>query len=148
VAPVPVLYTRVHRHAQTLGILWLVFAGWTVVQGLIALAFLTGASDHWGWGWSGHTHMMFFPFWGGHMAWLGPIVLVVTCFRAILSAVTGIALMQRQPWGRVLAIVAAVLTLIKPIFGTVLAIYTLWVLAPRLSGQEWDQMTLPGYPRM
>jgi hypothetical protein len=148
VAPVPVLYTRVHRHAQTLGILWLVFAGWTVVQGLIALAILSGANTNWGWGWHGHGDMMIWPFMHGHVPWLVPLVALFLGLRAILSAVTGIALMQRQPWARVLAIVAAVLTLIKPIFGTVLAIYTLWVLAPRLSGQEWDQMTLPGYPRM
>lgn len=144
--PVPVLYNRVHRHAQALGILWLAFAGWSVLQGLIALAFLTGASDNWRWGWSGHSHMMFFPFWGGHMAWLGPVIVAVVGLRVILSLVTGIALMQRKPWARVLAIVVAILTLIKPIFGTALAIYTLWVLAPRLSGQEWDQMTPPGYP--
>lgn len=146
VAPVPVFYTRVHRHIQALGVLWLVFAGWSVLQGLIALAVLTGAASNWGWGWPGHTRMMFFPFWGGHMAWLGPVIVVAVGLRVILSAVTGIALMQRKPWARVLAIVAAILTLLKPIAGTALAIYTLWVLAPRLSGQEWEQMTRPVYP--
>jgi hypothetical protein len=38
----------------------------------------------------------------------------------------------------VLAIVVAVLSLIKIPFGTALGIYTLWVLAPALSGAEWD----------
>ena len=144
VAPVPVFYTRVHRHIQALGVLWVVFAGWSVVQGMIAVAILTGASNHWGW--PGPTRMMFFPFWGGDMAWLAPVIVVVVGLRVILSAVTGIALMQRKPWGRVLAIVAAILTILKPIAGTVLAIYTLWVLAPRLSGQEWEQMTRALYP--
>jgi hypothetical protein len=69
-------------------------------------------------------------------------VVIVTLFlRAILSAAVGIGLLQRAPWARVLAIIAAVLTLIKPITGTILAIYTLWVMAPGLSGQEWDGMS-------
>jgi hypothetical protein len=145
VTPFPVIYNRAHRHAPTLGVLWLVFAGWTVVQGLIAAAILTGASNHWGWMWPGHTRMMFFPFWGGQMAWLGPVVLIIVGLRAALSVVTGIALLQRKPWGRVVAIVAAILTILKPILGTCLAIYTLWVFAPRLSGQEWEQMTQVGF---
>ncbi|MGC8550949.1 MAG: zinc ribbon domain-containing protein [Acidobacteriaceae bacterium] len=143
VAPFPVVYNRVHRHVQTLGILWLVFAGWTVVQGLIAVSILSGVSA---WGMHGRTDMMMWPFWGGHVSWLVPVVAWLLGVRAILSVVTGIALMQRRPWARVLAIVAAILTILKPITGTALAIYTLWVLAPRLSGQEWEQVTLPGFP--
>lgn len=146
VAPVPVLYNRVHRHFQPLWILWLVYAGWTVLQGLIALAVLTGATTRWGWGWHGHGGMMVGPFIYGNMPWLAPVVVLVVGLRVVLSLATAIALQQWWPWARVLAIVAAVLTLIKPIAGTMLAIYTLWVLAPRLSGMEWEQMTWPGYP--
>ena len=143
VAPFPLMYNRVHRHVQTLGVLWLVFAGWTVVQGLIAVSILSGVSV---WGMHGHADMMMWPFWGGHVPWLVPVVALLLGVRAILSLVTGIALMQRRPWARVLAIVTAILTILKPITGTALAIYALWVLAPRLSGQEWEQMTLPGFP--
>ncbi len=145
VTPFPVIYKRVHRHVQTLGVLWLVFAGWTVLQGLIVVLVLSGVSL---WGMHGHTGMMFWPFRGGHVPWLVPVVALILGVRAILSVVTGIALMQRKPWARVLAIVAAILTILKPITGTALAIYTLWVLAPRLSGQEWEQMTTPGFPGM
>lgn len=145
VAPIPVLYNRVHRHLQPLWVLWLVFAGWTVLQGLIAVMILSGVSTHWVWGWHGHGEMMIWPFMNGHVPWLVPVIVVVLGLRVILSAATAIALMQRKPWARVLAIVVAVLTLIKPITGTLLAIYTLWVLAPRLSGMEWEQMTQPGY---
>jgi hypothetical protein len=43
----------------------------------------------------------------------------------------------------VLAIVTAFLTLIRPFTGTALAIYTLWVLLPGASGQEYDQIAEP-----
>jgi hypothetical protein len=46
--------------------------------------------------------------------------------------------MTRKPWGRVLAIIAAILALLKIPFGTALGIYTLWVLAPAASGMEYD----------
>jgi hypothetical protein len=134
--PVPFFYNRVRRHIQALSILWIAYAVWTLFAFAMALPFLAGFSRQW-WFFSGPQH-----FWlGERMPWLLPFITVMLLFRVILSAVTGIALLQRQPWARVLAIVAAVLTVFKPITGTALAIYTLWVMAPGLSGQEWSEMT-------
>ena len=75
--------------------------------------------------------------------WFGslwPIVAVATVFTAALALIAGYGLLQRKPWGRVVAIVAAVLALIKFPFGTALGIYTLWVLAPGASGLEYDSI--------
>lgn len=141
VAPVPVVYNRVHRHYQALWILWLVYAGWTALGYFIALPFLMGMTH--GWFFYGHRPMMLGPFITEHIPWLWPMVTVVVLVRLILSVTAAIALMQRWPGARVLAIVAAVVALIRPILGTLLGIYTLWVLAPGLSGQEWDRMTQP-----
>ena len=55
-----------------------------------------------------------------------------------LLLVTGYALMTRRTWGRVLAIVVGVLSLIAIPFGTAMGIYTLWVLASGVSGMEYD----------
>jgi hypothetical protein len=52
--------------------------------------------------------------------------------------VVGISLLARKPWGRVLGIVVAILSLVKFPVGTALGIYTLWVLAPAESGLEYD----------
>lgn len=140
--PPPWVWTRVHRHLQTMGILWLVYAGWSVLGLLIALPFLSGIFHGWMGPWN-HMHEGFtFPF--GSMPWLVPVITVIVVGRAILCVVTGIALLRREPWGRVLAIVTAILTLIKPITGTILAIYTLWVLVPGMSGQEYDHMVAGG----
>ncbi len=129
---------RVHRNLQTLGVLWLVYAGWTLVGWLIALPFLSGLVGRWSGGsWGPHAFSMF-----PQMNWLIPFVTVLIVARSILSAVTGIGLMRRASWGRTLALITGFLTLIKPITGTVLAIYTLWVLLPAPSAQEYEQIAM------
>jgi hypothetical protein len=68
------------------------------------------------------------------------MVLVMTIGGAALAFLTGFALLNRKPWGRTLAIVAAVLSLIKIPIGTALGIYTLWVLIPGQSGAEYEAL--------
>ena len=67
--------------------------------------------------------------------------------RAILSLAVGFALLTRQSGGRVFAIVIAILTLIKPLLGTLLAIYTLWVLLGRNAGPDYNRMALSSRSR-
>ena len=55
--------------------------------------------------------------------------------------VTGYGLIARKPWARILAIVLGILTMLKLPFGTALGVYTLWVLAPRASADEWQRLT-------
>jgi hypothetical protein len=143
--PPPVIYAppRVERHVQTLGILWCVFGAYRLVVGLIGSAFLLGMA---------HIHRFDgmtpwssgeLPFGSGLMAGLGSLVIVLVVILSVLSFLTGFALLTRKPWGRVLAIVVAILTLIKIPFGTALGIYTLWVLAPAASAAEWDATAQP-----
>ena len=77
------------------------------------------------------------------MLWLPWFITLLVCGRAFLAAITGIGLLRRAPWARTLAIVTSFLTLIKPLTGTVLAIYTLWVLLPAPSRQEYEQIAVP-----
>ncbi len=71
------------------------------------------------------------------LPFLIPIITAAVLVRSVLCVVTGIALLRRRSWARPLAIVAAFLSIIKLPFGTALAIYTLWVLLPGASGQEY-----------
>lgn len=142
-APYP---PRVARHLQTLGVLWLVYAGWSLLRWAMAATFLAGLFGmHGSWIW-GHNMGPFGmgPFCPGapfmHLSWLLPLITVITVGRAALAVITGIALLNHAPWGRVLAIVTGVLTVLKPITGTLLAAYTLWVLVPGHSAQEYDQL--------
>jgi hypothetical protein len=136
VAPAPYFYTRVHRHIQAVSILWIAYAVWTLFGWLLAMSifhgFLGNYFGHWNRGpWAD-------PF--VHLPWLIPVITAVILGRAVLAIITGIALVNRAPWARILAIVAAFLTIIKPITGTALAIYTLWVLLPGASAREYEQM--------
>ena len=131
--------SRVHRHVQTLGILWCVYGVYRAISGIIAGLFLMGMSsgpfmNHWG-------NPGMFPFAGQPwMAGLGSLVAVLLICSAVLSFAVGFSLMTRKPWGRTLAIVVAILSLIKIPIGTALGMYTLWVLAPGASGAEYDSI--------
>ncbi len=117
------LSSRIQRHLQTVGILWIAFAGYSTLHWLLAYTFLRGFF---------HSHVWFMGtpgFMGGMPfanTWWMSVITVIVVARAILSLAVGIAILTRQPWARTFALVVAILTLIKPITGTALAIYTLW----------------------
>ena len=128
--------TRVQRHIQLLATLWLVngilrFAevGSIFIAGQI-LPFLTG------WGMVGHGNWPFdfLPFGlysiGAFLAFFGVAYLLLAW-----------GLFQREPWARVLGLVLGFLALLRPPFGTALGIYTLWVLLPEHSGQEYERLS-------
>jgi hypothetical protein len=59
---------------------------------------------------------------------------------AVLEIVTAWGLFERRQWARVMVLVLGFLALLRFPFGTALGIYTLWVLLPASSGQEYDQL--------
>jgi hypothetical protein len=138
-APVPYARNRVHRHVHAMAILWIVYSLWILLHWGIAVGFLAGFS-HWGHMSNGFDGLYAFPFF--HATWLVPLITAVLVGRAILCLVTGMGLLRRTSWARILAIVTAFLALIHPFTGTILGIYTLWVLLPSASGQEYDQMVV------
>jgi len=131
---------RVTRNLQALGVLWCVFGAYRIVGGLIGMFFLQAVARHafGGWPFPGHIPPQLPQTW---MAFLVPVIATLTIVSAALAFLTGYSLLSRRPWGRTLAIVAAVLALFKFPLGTALGIYTLWVLAPGESGVEYDSIT-------
>jgi ABC-type glycerol-3-phosphate transport system permease component len=137
-APIHTQVPRVQRNLQALGILWCVFGAYRVISGLIGMFFLRAVSIGGfgaGWPFDGHVGGTFGPAW---MTSLLPVIAVYTVITAALALLVGYSLLTRRPWGRTLAIVVGILTLLKPLLGTALGIYTLWVLAPSVSGYEYD----------
>lgn len=130
---------RVQRNLQTLGILWCVFGAYRILAGLIGIfvlriaTFRSFGGEPWMWG--GRFHGPFAAPW---MAALLPLIAVVSVAAALLAFLVAFGLMTRQPWGRVVGIIVAILSLFKFPFGTALGIYTLWVLVPAESGMEYD----------
>jgi len=120
---------------RVLGILWLIYAGITLIFGIVRLAFahafLSGGFAPW---MHGHApQMWFFP---GllRFAW------VFLLGRAVLAAVAGWGLLERTQWGRIVAIVAAILCLIRIPLGTALGIATLIILIGARNWMLYDEL--------
>lgn len=129
---------RVARHLRSLGLLWYVYAVLRFFSGLAKLFFLEGLFGHrfgdsLNFGWN--------PIAMGWMHALWPVTFLSLLISVGCAVLTGYALATRQPWGRIFAIIFAIFALFNLPFGTALGIYTLWVLAPRLSGLEYDALT-------
>jgi hypothetical protein len=124
VAPAPFSASsgRVLRHLSTLGILWVVFSALRLLRG--------GWFHHVGWRWPlGHFPERLFSSSGD--------LLVVL---AIAGFIAGWGLLERHAWARPLALILGFLALLNPVLGTLLGIYTLWVLLPAQSEFEFRQI--------
>ena len=129
---------RVRQNLQPMGIVWCLWGVYRLVLGAVAGLALEAWSRHrWWFGDGGEYYPHFF---GGFV----PFIAVTTVVMASLALLTGYGLMTMKPWGRTLAIVMAILTLIKIPLGTALGIYTLWVLGPRDSGMEYNALARRG----
>lgn len=123
--------SRVLEHVRMLGILWIALSALNVIGGGVLLVV---------------ANTIFWRFHGPEMspghAFLHPLLTLIAFFvlaKAVLGLIAGVGLLQRAPWARILALVLAFLSLINPPFGTALGIYTLWVLLPSTSEQDYEK---------
>ena len=77
-------------------------------------------------------------------SFLRPLLSVIALLllaKAACGFIAGWGLLQNEPWARVVVLVLAFLSLFTNIpFGTALGIYTMWVLLPVQSEQEYDAL--------
>jgi len=77
-----------------------------------------------------------------------PTVISVVGGGLLLTGAAGLAaglgLLGRRSWARILGLIMAFLSLLEMPFGTMLGIYTLWVLLPAEGEQEYRRMTSGG----
>jgi hypothetical protein len=143
VPPVPGFQFQLDSYAgkvKALGIVWLVYAAFALLTGIAGLAFanafLSGRFGPWMNGPWAHGPIP--PMWFGpamlHFVW---VILVV---RAGLALVAGWGLLERTQWGRIVAIVAAFLSILKFPFGTALGIWTLVMLLGYRNSSLYDQL--------
>jgi uncharacterized membrane protein (DUF2068 family) len=139
VVPAPGFEYELARYAskvRVLGILWLVFGGLSLLAGLAALHF---AHDLFSGGfvpWEQYQHM--FPDWFLPVAirfFLATIIL-----RAVVCAIAGWGLLERTQWGRIMAIIAAVICMLKFPFGTALGVATLVILLGYRNSTLYDSL--------
>ena len=124
--------SRVARHLNVLGLLWIIFSALRLIPGVALMAF-------------GHMHFpfMFMPMPGPMRLFLAPFLgaigLLISGF-AIAGVIAGWGLMAHSPWARMLAIILGCISLIHFPFGTALGIYTLWVLVPDGADAEYRSL--------
>ena len=125
---------------RALSIFWFVYAGLSLLLGLAGLtfakAFMSGGFGPW----------MHGPWMHGPMSpdWMGPafihLIWVFLVLRAGLALAAGFGLMEHTQWGRLVAIVAAIFSVLKFPFGTALGIWTLVVLLGYRNSSLYDQL--------
>ena len=133
--PLMPVQSRIAGHIRMLGILWLALSGMLLVGGAVVLAiFRTGGL------WEGGFPPGSPPFVHDILSFIGILLLG----GGVLGVIAGWGLLDRQAWARMLTIVLAcfALLLFMP-FGTLLGIYTLWVLLPAQSEEEYRKISRP-----
>jgi len=126
---------RVEHHLHLLGILWLALSAVNAVGGLFLFMLGSTLFPH-------LREMQRVPrdvpvgFLTSLFSTLGIIVLA----KAACGFITGWGLLQRKPWGRIVALVLAFIALFNIPFGTALGVYTLWVLLPSGSEREYEAL--------
>ncbi|HTT63245.1 MAG TPA: zinc ribbon domain-containing protein [Bryobacteraceae bacterium] len=125
ITPFMPIHSRIAGHVRLLGIFWIALSAFHLIPGLVLLSF------------SGHGSWFLPPEVPGFVHGILGVVAWILLGSSILGLAAGWGLLQREPWARTLAIVMACLSLINMPLGTALGIYTLWVLLPAASEQEY-----------
>jgi len=79
----------------------------------------------------------------GVLGLIGTIGLALMGLLAVPSVVAGIGLLMRKEWGRIVAIVVGILSLIDIPFGTALGVYTIWALMDAEARQVFENPVPP-----
>jgi hypothetical protein len=138
IPPVPGLQFQLENYAgkiRVLAIAWFVYAGIALLTGFAGLAFahaiLSGAFGDWIHGPA--TPRFIAPF-------LLQFVWVFLVARVALGVAAGWGLLQRAPWGRMVAIIAAIFGILKFPFGTAIGIWTLVIMLGYRNGTLYEQL--------
>jgi hypothetical protein len=138
VPPVPNFDFQLQNYAgrvKALGVVWLVYGGLSLALGFVGMSF-ANSFLHGGFGPWGHG-----PLGPG---WFGPALIrfgwSILLVRSALALIAGWGLMERTQWGRVVAVVAGCISLIRIPIGTALGIWTLVTLLGYRNSTLYDQL--------
>jgi hypothetical protein len=125
---------RVQGHVHLLGILWLAISAFNTIGGVILYILANTLLAH--------LHEMGAPPEAptGFLRPLLSVVAILVLAKAACGFIAGWGLLKREPWARIIVLVLGFISLFNIPFGTVVGIYTLWVLLPAQSQQEYDSL--------
>jgi hypothetical protein len=124
---------RVQGHVHLLGIMWLAISAFNAVGGVVLYILANTLFAH--------VHQLGAP--EAATSFLRPLLSVVAILVLVKAAagfIAGWGLLQRESWARVVALVLAFISLFNIPFGTAIGVYTMWVLLPGQSQQEYDAL--------
>jgi hypothetical protein len=126
--------SRVRDHVRLVGILWMAYSALHVVAGVLIIVAYTLFG-----------HIIRIP--NGPppevTVWLRPLLSLIGWLilaKAAAGFIAGWGLLQRQEWARIFALVVGFIALLNVPLGTALGIYTLWVLLPSQSDEEYKAL--------
>jgi hypothetical protein len=147
VPPVPNLDLQLQTYAsriRALSIVWFIYGGLTLLTGVGGLLFANSFLHH-GFGPMGRGPFSQFPFGPDFLPIMLRFAWSIIIVRAALAFIAGWGLMERTQWGRIVAIAAGFLCLIKIPIGTALGIWTLVSLLGYRNTTLYDQLSFfPG----
>lgn len=140
-SPVPGLRFELEEyrgHIKALAIVWFVYAGLSLLLGFAGLSFarmfFMGHFGPWMHGpMPPNLPPGFIPM-VMHLAWIAVLI------RAVLALVAGWGLLEHAQWGRIVAIIVAILSLLKFPIGTALGIWTLVMLLGYRHSTLYEQL--------
>ena len=138
IPPIPGLQFQLQAYAgkiRVLAIFWFIYAGLALLTGFAGMAFfraaMSGAFGNW-------MHGPMPPLFMGHF--LLQFFWVILVARVALAVCAGWGLMQHAQWGRIVAIVAAIFSILKFPLGMAMGIWTLVVLLGYRNGTLYEQL--------
>ena len=132
-APTTYSESKLARRLPILAILWIVYGVLQATRAVAVQAFSRVASVWW----TGSDWTQWAGPWALHwiVAW--------SVMGAVLALIAAWGLYERLAWGRTAAIIAAIFVLPRPLFGTVLGVYTLILLLAGDAGNQYRQIAKP-----
>jgi hypothetical protein len=127
---------RVKRHVHLLAVLWLAFSAFNTLGGLVLLILGNVLFPH--------LHEMKdvppdVP--AGFLTALFSTLGIIVLAKAAFGFLAGWGLLQRDRWARTLALILAFISLFTNIpLGTAIGVYTMWVLLPSESQEQYEEM--------
>lgn len=112
------------KHVTILGVLYIVFGALGILVAIIVSVAVVGGGLL-----SGEQETI------AVTSIVGPIIAFFLILVSAPGIIGGIGLLNRQSWARILVLVLGFLKLINIPFGTILGIYTIWVLMKKETEQ-------------